>query len=276
MVLVHYAKNMEPLWTRHKCRLQWQRSQSGKPLHWLFLPGGPGLGSEVLLPLTSMLDLPGTIWHLDLPGDGSNTAGKIQHWPEALVEAVSAMENVILVGHSHGGMFALATPEIAAHLRGIVLMSAAPDMAWQLQFAEAIRNTPLPEAEKCAKAYRENPSDLTLKNFIQAAAPRMFTKKGLEKGLKSMEYLPYRCKADQWTEKNFDPVYQAKWFPEKIPALILSGSEDLATPLEHFSKRPEYHRPNIILKEIKGAGHFPWIEKPEEVKAAFTDYVQKL
>ena len=202
--------------------------------------------------------------------------GKIQDWSQALLEAVSSLENVILVGHSHGGMFALATPELETRLRGLVLLNTAPDMTWQQEFAENTRHNPLRKAEELGEIYRKHPTNHALKEFTLAAAPHMFTKEGLNEGLKSLKELPYNCEALEWTEKHFDPTYQARWIPARIPTLILSGSSDLVTPLKHFAKKLEFHSSNIVLREIKGAGHFPWIEKPEEIKAAFGEFLKKL
>jgi pimeloyl-ACP methyl ester carboxylesterase len=262
------------LWTKSGCRLQLIRASEGKNLHWLFLPGGPGLGSEALSPLTSILKLPGTSWHVDLPGDGSNRAGSIKHWKPAFLEAVRAFENVILVGHSRGGMFALATPELQKNLKGLVLLDTAPDNSWQQHFARRIKKHPLPEADKLEKAYRKNPSNASLKAFILAGTPYMFNKASLKKGTESLKNLPYNYKAIQWTQAHFDPTYTAKWIP-KIPTLILSGEDDLATPLSLFQKK-QYKRSNILQREIKDAGHFPWIENPRGVISAFNDYVLML
>ncbi|HEY5260284.1 MAG TPA: alpha/beta hydrolase, partial [Rhabdochlamydiaceae bacterium] len=93
------------LWTKLGSRLNRIRSSGKKKLNWIFLPGGPGLGSEAIAPLTSILKLPGKTWLLDLPGDGSNLRGSFKNWKPALLEAVQALDNVILVGHSRGGMF---------------------------------------------------------------------------------------------------------------------------------------------------------------------------
>ncbi len=138
---------MKNLWTKSKARLRFLKTNPGN-YNWLFLPGGPGLGSESLTGLTDLLNLPGSTWQLDLPGDGSNTTGDFSRWPEALIEAVSALPHVILVAHSSGGMFALATPEVENKLRGLVLMDSAPDASWQTSFAAAVKANPLPEAEK--------------------------------------------------------------------------------------------------------------------------------
>ena len=42
------------------------------PWNWLFVPGGPGVGSESLAGLVAAVRPPGTCWLVDLPGDGSN------------------------------------------------------------------------------------------------------------------------------------------------------------------------------------------------------------
>ncbi|MBA3488707.1 MAG: hypothetical protein H0T78_04040, partial [Longispora sp.] len=63
----------EPLWTRSGVRLTLAFSKPGR-WNWLFVPGGPGTGSESLSSLVRMVSLPGSGWLVDLPGDGSNRA----------------------------------------------------------------------------------------------------------------------------------------------------------------------------------------------------------
>lgn len=273
------------LWTPSGGRLQSIATCGKKNLHWLFLPGGPGLGSEVLNPLTEILTLPGTVWHFDLPADGSNLPAhhpilspkiSIQNWKPAIIEAVTSFENVILVGHSRGGMFALAIPELEKLLKGLVILDAAPDKAWQKDFALKVRKFPNPEAEKFEKAYSNNPSNESLKDFILAATPYMFRKESLVKGIKSLKNLPYNYEAIQWAQKHFDPTYNTSWVPKEISTLILAGADDLATPLHLFTRKMEYHRPNILLREIPHAGHFPWIEEPQAVINAFNEYCDRL
>ena len=262
------------LWTASRARLRLFRVDEGKNLHWLFLPGGPGLGSESLIPLLEILNIPGTMWLLDLPGDGSNRTSTnkeaFSRWAEGLVEAVDALKNVILVGHSRGGMFALAAEELQKKLKGLVLMTSAPDMSWQKE----ISLPPLPEADQAEEIYRRNPNNSDLKKCILAGAPRMFfTKKGLEEGVKFFSQLPYNYETWQWAEEHFDPAYRAKWIPKDIPTLILSGEKDIAIPIKYFAGKPEFQRNNILLKEIENAGHFPWMDNPLAVIAAFDEYV---
>ncbi len=108
--------NKEYLWTASQARFQLVHASERRNFNWLFLPGGPGLGSESLFPLLNILELPGNMWRLDFPGDGSNTTSNnkksFSKWHQALNEATRALSNVILVAHSKGGMFALASPEL--------------------------------------------------------------------------------------------------------------------------------------------------------------------
>jgi hypothetical protein len=80
--------NKQYLWTASKARLQLVRSSDRGNLQWLFLPGGLGLGSEYLFPLLNILELPGDIRRLDLPGDGSNTTSdnrkSFSHWSQSI------------------------------------------------------------------------------------------------------------------------------------------------------------------------------------------------
>jgi pimeloyl-ACP methyl ester carboxylesterase len=274
------AKNY--LWTASLGRIQLFRSMEGRNYNWLFLPGGPGLGSESLFPLLNILELPGNMWRLDLPGDGSNTSfqsglkASMQNWSQAIGEAVTSFDKVILVAHSRGGMFALSLPELEKALKGIVLLDTAPDRNWQEQFALTIERSPLPEAKKLEEAYNKNPNDESLKRSVLAFAPYMFTQKALERGIKALEHLPYNHEAYRWALENFDPIYEGKWVPKQIPTMILSGAEDIATPLELFTQKKEFDRPNIFMREIKNARHFPWIDNPQDVMEAFKEYVLRL
>src|SRR5580693_3560729 len=86
-----------------RMRLHTQRPQT---LNWLLLPGGPGIGSESLNELADAMDVPGSIWLVDLPGDGSNTARQQDDpyagWPQVLLEAAEAVPDPVFVGHSTG------------------------------------------------------------------------------------------------------------------------------------------------------------------------------
>lgn len=268
------------LWTSLGARLQLIRSTVGPNFNWFFLPGGPGLGSESLSALTKILELPGSIWHLDLPGDGSNKTPDdekyFSRWPAALLEAVSSLSNIILVAHSTGGMYALASPEIENRLSGLVLMDTAPDSSWQIEFMQYVKNHPTQNLDELQIQYNRKPSSSLLKRMTIASAPYSFTEKGLHKGIALLETLPFNYKTFEWSNKYFDKTYTSKWIPKNIPTLILAGENDRIISLDLFQSLNEFQRENIIIRPIKNAGHFPWIENPEQVVDVFREYCELL
>ena len=273
------------LWTKLKSRLQFIKSDSTANYNWLFLAGGPGLGSESLAPLSNLLTLPGTIWHLDLPGDGSNLTiddeSFFAAWADALLEAVSAFENVILVAHSTGGMYALSVPELETHLRGLVLMSSAPDALWQEEFIKYVLSHPLDSLTEARKnqltaEYQLAPNNDLLKEITLCCASYSFTPKGLTKGIDLFKTLPYNFRSCLWSEKNFDSNYSAKWIPQRIPTLIFNGEEDKIVRLKYFIQDDHFKRKNIKIQSIPEAGHYPWLDNPDAVVEAFRNYCKQL
>lgn len=264
------------LWTSLKTRLQFIKSTPGSNFNWLFLPGGPGLGSESLSSLTNKLKLPGTMWHVDLPGDGSNTTSHdkkyFSNWSLALLECVSTLKNVVLVAHSTGGMYVLSAPKLEKHIVGLVLMDSAPDAAWQQQFMKYVECHPIKEVQRLQLQYSKKSSNTLLKKMTIASAPYSFTKKGLFKGIELLKTLPFNYKTCEWSEKHFDETYRAKWSPKKIPTLIISGEQDQITPLKLFIENKKFNRSNIKIKSIKDAGHYPWIENLKDVLDEFQRY----
>jgi len=266
------------LWTNLKARLQLISSHPGANFNWLFLPGGPGLGSESLHTLTAMLKLPGTIWHVDLPGDGSNCSSNneenFSHWPDALLEVLDTLNNVILVAHSTGGMYVLATPKLEKKLLGLILMDSAPDAAWQHEFMQYALAHPINTIHTLLIQYDKNPSNTLLKKITIASASYSFSKNSLRKGKALLNALPFNYKTYEWSKKHFDDSYKAKWVPKNIPTLILAGEKDQIIPLKFFINSKKFKRKNIIFRSIKNAGHYPWVENPRQIVRVFQEYLQ--
>jgi len=268
------------LWTKSKARLKFVCANSGENYHWLFLPGGPGLGSESLNGLAEIVHLPGSSWYVDLPGDGSNTtendAEYFSHWSQALVEVTSVLPNVILVAHSSGGMFALATPALEDILVGLVLMDSAPNAMWQHYFTRYIKENPLREAIKLQAQYDENPSNEILKQLTIACASYFSTNISLQQVMSLLNALPFNYKTHLWAANHFDQTYQATWIPKTLPTLIIAGDQDPITPLKLFTELRDFKRDNILIRNIQHASHFPWLDNPIQMKQIFTEFVKKL
>ncbi|MGP3690681.1 alpha/beta fold hydrolase [Streptomyces sp. IBSNAI002] len=271
----------EPLWTRSGVRLRQLTSNPGR-WNWLFLPGGPGLGAETLADLARTAGVAGATWLVDLPGDGSNRApagagtDPYGRWPQVLVEAARVLDSTVLVAHSTGGMFALSVPELESCLSGLVLISSAPHAGWRSAFGAYAETHPLTGLEEAADRYGEQPDDETLRDLTLAAAAWNFTPEGLAAGRAVLERAAYNHRAVAWADANFDDVYRSTWSPATIPALIVSGSEDHVVSQDLWREAPGFDRPNIIHRVIEKAGHFPWLEHPGQVRAAFVELVARM
>lgn len=94
--------------------------------------------------------------------------------------------------------------------------------------------------------------------------------------IKLIESLPINYKTYLWAANNFDQTYEAKWIPQTFPTLIFAGDKDHITPLKLFAEMDAFQRDNILIREIKDASHFPWLDNPYQVKQVFAEFCQKL
>jgi pimeloyl-ACP methyl ester carboxylesterase len=266
--------------TRSGVRLRRATSAAG-PWNWLFVPGGPGLGSRSLRDLVRAVRVPGAAWLVDLPGDGSNRdlpgiRDPYAQWPGVLVEAARSLRHVVMVGHSTGGMLILSVPELEAQLAGVALISSAPHSGWRDAFAQYARDHPIPAVETAAARYSGQPNDQNLRRLTVAAAPWNFSAARVARGQRLLRSLAYNHAAVAWADAHFDDAYQARWAPRDMPALIVSGAEDHVVTQHLWQQEAAFTRPNILHRRIEGGAHFPWIENPEAVRAAFSDLTSRL
>ncbi len=270
----------ETLFTEHGVRLRKAVAREGE-LSWLLLPGGPGIGSESLQELADTLSVPGTIWLVDLPGDGSNRspsgapADPFEVWPHAVLEAAQAVDNPVFVGHSTGGMYLLDTPALDGVVRGLALLDTAPDAAWTSHFVEMTQRHPLPAVEAATAIYEADRRDETIAAIAVASAEWNFTPAGVARGRDLLARMPYNAAAVDWSDAHFDRVYRARWWPTTIPVLRLAGRDDRIVWQGGWD-RPEFQTPNVIDRLIDDAGHFPWIENPAQVRDAFNELAERV
>jgi pimeloyl-ACP methyl ester carboxylesterase len=254
-----------------------QLSARAGDLNWLLLPGGPGIGSESLVELAEVLDVPGAIWLVDLPGDGSNRhppgapPDPYTLWPQVVVEAAQALTDVVFVGHSTGGMYLLATPELEHHIRGLVLLDTAPDASWHPRYVEMTSRHPLAAVDAAAAVYEQDKRDENIAAVAVASAEWNFTPAALEAGRALLARMPYNSAAVDWSDANFDHSYRALWWPRSVPVLILAGAEDLIVWQGSWDDE-RFRTPNVVRRTVSGAGHFPWIDNPGAVGAAFAEF----
>lgn len=273
------------LWDENFVRYQLIQSNGGQPYNWLFFPGGPGADSSYLTSLTSHLHLPGNVWLVDLPNNGNNDLTNksdeeydFDQWYDCLIPAVSKFPNPIFVGHSFGGMFPLLFPELEKLLKGFVILNSAPTL-WMEEAAKVAQEKKLPILIHTGpmEEFSNNPNPETFQKALTACLPYYFPAHSLEKGSLLLENLICNFKATVWWLKKATEInFNATWIPQHLPTLILSGNEDCICPATLFENDVRFRRNNIFFKLIENAGHMPWVEKMEEVKAAFESFLAQM
>ncbi len=264
---------MDTRYTSSGVRMRRHSTRQGS-LNWLLLPGGPGIGSESLHELAEAMDVAGTVWLVDLPGDGSNLveqADPFGSWPQVLLEAAEAVTDAVFVGHSTGGMYLLSTPGLHGHVRGLALVDTAPDCSWHAEYVRMTRDHPLPAFDAAAQAYGRDNSLENLTTLVVASAEWNFSPAALVAGRELLSRMPYNGAAVEWSDANFDHTYEALWWPTDIPVLRLWGEDDRIVSQRAWSD-PRFNSANVMARAIPSAGHFPWIENPAAVGKAFREF----
>lgn len=247
----------------------------------MFLPGGPGIGSDSLRELVDTVDVPGCSWLVDLPGDGSNINGlgapadPYSVWPRVLLEAADAVDRPVFVGHSMGGQYLLSVPALEMRLEGLVLISTAPDASWIPVFEQMRHNNPLPGVDQAMARYQSDPTNEHLRAVVVESAPWNFADHSVTEGAQMLARMPYNSRAMQWSAAHFDHSYRWAWWPRKLPTLIVSGSADRVTTQSLWQDQ-RFHTPNTIWRVIAEAGHFPWIDQPTAVHDAFAALAERI
>ena len=259
-----------------------RHSQREGPFNWLLLPGGPGIGSESLIELADVMEVPGARsgWWI-CQGDGSNRnapgapANPFAQWPQVLVEAAQALPNAVFLGHSTGGMYLLGTPEVEKHICGLVLVDTAPDASWNPRFVAMTESDPLPEVAAAAAVYEADRRDENIAAIAVASAPWNFSSAGLKAGRALLARMPYNSAAVDWSDTHFDHVYSARWWPQTLPVLVAAGAEDRILWQGGWDE-PRFHGANVEFAKISGGGHFLWTENAAEISRVFNLFSLRL
>ncbi|WP_296619971.1 alpha/beta hydrolase [Marivirga sp.] len=260
-------------------KAQLKYSKGPEPLNWLFLPGGPGFGSESLDNLAEQLSLPGKSWYMDFPNDGSNQISANQHfegWSDGLIDLLSHFENPIIVAHSFSGMLVLSNKKLENYLYGLVLLNTAPNNTWLHQIEKQAKQYDLPDISEIATQYEKNKNNDTFKALTIACAPYFFSPESLDKGMKLLEILPYSNESYDWATTMFHPRFTNAFIPQTIPTLVVGGEIDHITPFDLFMSDERWQRSNIQLKLIKNEGHFPWLNSGENLQNIFYKYIESM
>lgn len=268
---------------QYHTRMTLVQSNSENDYNWLFLAGGPGADSGYFNELIAVLDLPGNVWLIDLPENGENRLNseyKTDYdfntlWEVSLKHVLKSLNNVILVGHSFSGLYPLLFPEIETDLLGLVIISSA-SKPWIDQALKKAKIKNLPSFEKELAEFLANKTLETFNKVRKIFVYYYFTPETFKKGNEIFFRGDFNFHAMNWWLSKASSIDFDSLLVPNIPTLIMGGSEDCAVPFEGYLEDDRYRKSNIWIKEIKGGSHFPWLEKPQEIKALFHDYISKI
>lgn len=246
--------------------------------NWLFLPGGPGLGSEYLIDFCKQLKLPGTITLLDFPMDGTNSNGKLDfaHWREGLINLLKNYPDVILVTHSFSGMFALSMPEIENSLCGLILMNTTSMNSFFDHVSKMQQKHHLPDLIPAASAYHLHPSNESYREFWNTYKHYCFTPDEMQHGEEMMNLFAFNNASYHHAIQYFYPHYECKLHSSMLPIMTIASEYDFVCPPEIFIQDKRYQSKNVLNKIIAQAGHCPWITRMDAIQDAFDDFVKKI
>ncbi len=200
----------------------------------------------------------------DLPGHGESTGtppGSIEGYVEWLRRFITEIEvnEFILGGHSMGGAIAqMAAIDKIEGLEGVILISTGAKLKVHPKIFEGIRSDFPSFCEQCASMMV---SSKAFPELIQEIAANLKTAS------------PAVVESDFAACDRFD--VRDRLGEIDVPALIISGDEDVMTPL-YYGEFLAQQIKESNLKIIKGAGHCPVFEDPDAVTLAIRDFVQSL
>ena len=249
----------------------------GSNVNWLFIPGGPGADSRYLLSLINILDLPGKVWLVDLPGNGDNEAPKnydYHQWLKLMPHIASRFENPIIVGHSLGGMLPLLSEELENSLLGLVIINSAPKL-WLEESSKLFKLHGIPELPEKA-AFFENKTQENYTRLLRAYTPYYFTKEALKRGDELFKDLRFPVDTMLTVFGIMQEIdYNAQWIPKNVPTLIIGGDRDYINPYSLYENDKRFDRKNIQRILIKDCGHWCWIEKPDDLREIFSNFIKE-
>lgn len=221
------------------------------------------MGGEYLRELALNSGIDGHLWEFKLPPIIPGEDKPTQSWIKSLNEAVAYLKTkgpLIILGHSAGGMLALASDEAKNAANALVIIASCPNNSWSDEGDKLVKEMPLLEAARAEEQFNNTHSDEDFKSLFLEWAPYYFPQSSLKDGRKLLENNSYSGQHFV-AGADFFATHNSFALPSNKVISLIHGALDRITPsrlFEPFIKQ----MPLVELINIEGAGHFPWIENP--------------
>jgi len=258
-------------------QLHYRAEGAGQPV--VFLSGGPGFEVDYMKPAAEFFPPGFQAIFLEQRGTGRSMPPKMtaENFTLSLVvEDLEALrvalkqERLFLVGHSWGGMLAMAYA--AAHPdrvdRLILISSGGPTTEFFQSFGDTIQSRMYPE-DKAAELRAMKPllasgSDQAFLDVVKARTPAYFFDRA--KGLDFVAHTPagsLHYRPATLLQNDLAKHYDSRPGLARLdrPTLIIEGHQD---PIgEKVAEDIHAVIRSSTLRYIHRCGHFPWIEQPD-------------
>lgn len=275
---------------RDGATLRYTTTGTGPPI--VVLSGGPGFSSDYVRPIADRLANRYRGVLLDQRGTGLSTLKvydrstvNLATYLEDLEELRQALrlEQLTLVGHSWGGMLAMAyAARHPQRVRALVLIGpGGPTLEFQRNFSLGIEAR-LTDEDRRERAYWEHPER------VNANGRRAEVKQVMAV---MPAYFHDREKARVFAEDVKDEHYENRVFElmmsdleatgydlrpslraVRVPTLVIQGIQDPIATAEIVRDAV----PGARLELIDQCGHFPWLEQPEKFYSLVEEFLGRV
>jgi proline iminopeptidase len=268
-------------------RLHYRTSGSGAPL--VFLSGGPGFDVDYMSALADLFPSGYARILFDQRGTGMSRAGEETSARMTLGVAVGDLEalrahlkqeRLFLVGHSWGGMLAMAYA--AAHPdridRMVLIGSGGPTLEFGTWFGDNISARLRPEDVE-ARSYWQSAAKVGVDpakastGEIRAILPAYFFDRAKALAFATeVKDGSYHPDVNTLLYQDMEKAYDLRPGLRKLdrPVLIIQGHQDpigdkTAEDIHALIRKS-------TLSYVDKAGHFPWIERPDEFRRTIAGF----
>ncbi len=240
--------------------------------------GGPGLSSGTLQSLEQLTDWFNVVL-VDLPGTGESSQATELEYQQILVSAENALTElnleIVLVGHSFGGILA-ADLVLRGKLKvsALICIASPFSVSAYRKIEENYLRLRTEQTRQTENKFLESPIDENFKRWVASYGSLYFSKE-VNVGAKLL--LEDRSSATAFRTAQAKSTERGVILDELRSTLVkrafLAGTDDLLVDLE--TARSEAVSGDFEFIKIQSAGHFTFVDEPEQTRRAIFEFLTK-
>lgn len=246
--------------------------QKGSKINWIFIAGGPGLGEEYLVNFLEKYKFSNNSIHVYcFPKFNSTLSDKkiFDNLNEDIEHAINNLENVILVGHSFGGMLLQVCKNL--NYKKLILLSSSPNLKCFEHASKSFDNFSQNQKDQILdiqSIYEKNKNNVNFKEMYRAWAPYYVSHTSIKDYLSILNLCHFEFEYHEWGARFFYNYFNENCIL-KSQTICINSRDDKICPSSLFL---ELKIPELNIIELDSNSHFPWIENTQLVLNALTRF----